>query len=215
MMAYVNYTSWAAKMTTLFPSLPTVAGLQLGTVGTTVACCGTLFALVLGLLQARRRRANLLRSPQHVVPYRHREGVAVAHGQLLELGPAEDALVKVSLFMRGSLKVAVAVNISGEFTVAAVRKAVDTITLAQPMLRASVRSASPLPLHPRSQLVFVVDDTQQLPIAWHVKADAETMEEAWDRVWRSIMNVIRYNARFPARTGSQVSRHRRSHRRLQ
>lgn len=153
---------------------------------------GAVAAIALAVhLKRKLAHRKLIASLGGAILAEDRQGVAVAHGQRLQLTPAEAAMVKVSMFMNGSMKVTTVSVMTGEVTLEQLQTAAAALQRHHPVLRSKVMLASSEPATITSTFVLQVDERLKLPVIVHNPAsnDNGSVEAAWRTVYSSFEKV--------------------------
>ena len=110
----------------------------------------------------------------------------------MELGSSETALVKLSMFKQGALRVGFVVNVSGTITSQQLLAGVAALQAAHPVLRCTVVTAGNE--IPTADSVFALElrDDIELPAQIHA-GDASLGVDAWQPVWLSVQKVCTHN----------------------
>jgi len=119
------------------------------------------------------------------ISHERRLGVEVRNNQQLLLSPVEEAMVEVSLKMKGSMKVTVALLLLG-CEVNNLSSAIENVQLLHPVLRSKViLSTSSSNDSPCKKFVLEVDESVRLPLIDHGFCDTigADINEAWSRIW--------------------------------
>lgn len=142
-------------------------------------------AYVLYKTVAKRLRVRALGA----VPFEDREGTRVAHGGRVECGPAESFLAKYGATLRGTWKTTLCVTVEGAVAPEAVAAAASGLFARHPILRSKLVSSDPAGITRTCQLAFEIDESMDLPVAFHEEAGAESLAAAAEGVWRSFEQV--------------------------
>lgn len=137
---------------------------------------------------AKTSLVNWCREPGYIVPHSSRSGVEVRHGQRLQLSPVEAALVKMSMFMKGALRMTHVIILSGPVDAAALDTAARIVSAAHGVLRCKIVCTSEGPLTLSSNFVLEVDDGLALPVTVQ-DTDGVPLESAWRNEWARLEKV--------------------------
>jgi hypothetical protein len=157
---------------------------------------GAVAALALAVhLKRKLARRKLIASLGGAILVEDRCGASVTNGQRVQLSPAEAAMVKVSLFMSGSMKVTTVSVITGGVTLDQLQHAAEAMQRRHPVLRSKVVLASPPPATVTSTFILEVDESIRLPVAIHSPAsnDNGSVESAWRTVYSSFEKVSAFS----------------------
>ena len=120
------------------------------------------------------------------ISHERRLGTQVRNYQQLLLSPVEEAMVEVSLKMKGSMKVTVALLLEGEVDRNDLIFAIENVQILHPILRSKViQSTSSSNDSPSNKLVLEIDELVRLPLIDHGCCDTvgADINEAWSRIW--------------------------------
>lgn len=131
----------------------------------------------------RRRSISSFRSMNTLVhPHPLRKGSQSYQGQYLELSPSEDAMVRVSMFLKGCMKVSNTIILDREIDNVALRSAVNQAQATRPILKSKITALNELNDGENSQIVLEVDENLSIPINTH---SGVSWKDVWKQVERS------------------------------
>ena len=115
-----------------------------------------------------------------IVPYTRRHAAIPAHGQRVQLSPAEAAMARAALEFHGAMRITVVALLRGpDIEPAPLRDALARLCGSHPLLRSRI-------LEVRCGLVPVlvaeVDDGLVIPVT-HTHVEGVSLEAAWRTVW--------------------------------
>ncbi len=95
-----------------------------------------------------------------------REGAALFHGQMIGLSPAEEAMVRVSLFLKGSMRVTLLLVVDKVIDVESLTQALQVLQRRHPVLCCRLTAAEPNSKLDASAKFFLrVDSDLQIPVS--------------------------------------------------
>ena len=119
-----------------------------------------------------------------MIPYSSRGGSVLFNGQLLELSPAEESMIRVSAFLKGLMRVSLVLVFEGEVcTGTGLTEALLKLQHLHPILRSTVVPESGGQIDVTTKLVIKVDDSMRLPVATHDGSAFKDINEAWNSIW--------------------------------
>lgn len=134
------------------------------------------------------------------VPYKMREGFAIVERQLLELSPAEDAMVKVSMLLKGSMKTTVAMIIEGACSKEALTDSVNYLSKSHPILRGKVvKKDGTASSNCASEYVVEIDENLKIPVKFY-SSGTISISQAWEEIWSKQVE------KTPLQLGSPIAR---------
>ena len=125
-----------------------------------------------------------------IVPHANRGGVNSVHGQLLALSPSEEAMIKVSMNLTGSMKVTNSIIVDGDLNSSSVQQALADLQYYYAMLQCKV-------VIYEDNLVLEVDKDLKLPLNDHSINESCTMNEAWNTIWSKGIEKLPYKIGDP------------------
>lgn len=124
-----------------------------------------------------------------IVPFEERAGAAASHGSRIELSPSEALLLKTGAVLSGLYKVALMVTVEERVPRRAIQAAAAALAARHPALRCKAVVVPPGPITSSSRVALEVDESIQLPLAFHECSEAATLTDAATAVWRSVEKV--------------------------
>ena len=144
--------------------------------------------VIFNTMRKRARRAARRAALGGAVLVEERAGAVPSSRQRLELSTAELAIVKISMFMQGSMRIGFVLSVSGSVTASQLEAGRAAIQASHPALRCAVALAGGGEASVSSTFVLEVQDKLELPITVH-SASTEAGDAAWLPVWASIEKV--------------------------
>lgn len=127
-----------------------------------------------------------------IIPFCSRGGTTVFNGQLLELSPTEESMIRVSKFLKGLMRVSLVLIFEGEVcTGTDLTETLLKLQQLHPILRSTVIPESDI-VDVTTKLFIKVDDSIRLSVTTHDGSAFKDINEAWNSVWSGYVEKAPY-----------------------